>query len=51
MGVPVGLLVVLAAHLPEKEYRQPVGDTHLARLHQVGALDGDEWEQVLNVAR
>ena len=51
MGVPVGQLLVLAGHLTEQEYEQPVGDTDLARLYEVGDLDGDEWEQVLDFAR
>jgi transcriptional regulator with XRE-family HTH domain len=51
MGVPVGQLLVLAGHLTEQEYEQPVGETDLARLYEVGDLDTDEWEQVLDFAR
>ena len=51
MGVASGQLLVLARHLTETEYEQPVGDTDLARLYEVGDLDGDEWEQVLDFVR
>jgi len=51
MGVPIGQLLVLAGHLTEQEYEQPVGDTDLARLYEVGDLDPNEWEQVLDFAR
>ena len=51
MGVPIGQLLVLAGHLTEQEYEQPIGDTDLARLYEVGDLDGGEWQQVLDFAR
>lgn len=51
MGIPVGKLLVLAGHLTQQEYEQPIGDTDLARLYEVGDLDTDEWQQVLDFAR
>ena len=51
MGMPVGQLLVLAGHITQQEYEQPVGDIDLARLYEVGDLDGDEWQQVLDFAR
>ena len=51
MGVPLAQLLVLAGHLTEEEYENPVGETDLARLYEVGDLSGDEWEQVLEFAR
>ena len=51
MGVPLGRLLVLAGHLNEEEYETPIGESDLARLYEVGDLDGDEWEQVRDFAR
>ena len=51
MGVPLGQLLVLAGHLSDEEYANPIGETDLARLYEVGDLSGDEWEQVLDFAR
>lgn len=51
MGVPVGRLLVLAGHLSEDEYANPIGETDMARLYEVGDLNGEEWEQVRDFAR
>ena len=51
MGVPVGKLLVLAGHLTQQEYVEPIRETDLARLYEVGDLTGAEWEQVLDFAR
>lgn len=51
MGVPVGKLLVLAGHLTQEEYVEPIRETDLARLYEVGDLTADEWEQVLDFAR
>lgn len=51
MGVPVGQLLVLAGHLSQSEYEEPIGKAELARLYDVGDLTEDEWGQVLDFAR
>ena len=51
MGMPVGKLLVLAGHLSEQEYTEPIRETDLARLYEVGDLTVHEWEQVLDFAR
>ena len=51
MGVPVGKLLVLAGHLTQEEYSEPIRETDLARLYEVGDLTAAEWEQVLDFAR
>ena len=51
MGVPVGKLLVLAGHLTQEEYVEPIRESDLARLYEVGDLTSEEWEQVLDFAR
>jgi transcriptional regulator with XRE-family HTH domain len=51
MGVPVGRLMVLAGHISQDEYDNPIRSTDLARLYEVGDLSDDEWEQVRDFAR
>ena len=51
MGVPVGELLVIAGYITPEEYANPIRETDLARLYEIGDLSSDEWEQVRDFAR
>ncbi len=51
MGIPVGQLLVAANYLDEEEYQNPIRETDLARLYEIGDLTSNEWEQVRDFAR
>ena len=51
MGVPLAELLILAGHFTQEEYENPIGQTDLARLYEVGDLSDEEWHQVLEFAR
>ena len=51
LRLPYGTLALLAGYIDTDIYDKPLGKSHLARLTDIGDLNDQEWESVLDFAR
>ena len=51
LGLLYGQLAVEAGYITRDEFENPIDDTKLARLNEIGDLTDEEWESVKDFTR